>query len=87
MTRLGFSVLFYATTVTIPNHSVRASGVTGARGVAAPGRRPGGGAHGYFLIFSLSKKMDGQFRRTQGGPRCYGPTFGPGVVVDTDTCC
>ena len=38
--------------------------------------------------FFLLKKMDGPYRRTQEGPvRCHGPTFGPGVVVDTDTCC
>ena len=29
--------------------------------------------------------MNGPYRRTQGGPRCHGPTFDPGVVVDTDS--
>ena len=50
------------------------------------GTRVGGAPMATFQFFLL-KKMDGPYRRTQGGPRCHGPTFGPGVFVDTDTCC
>ena len=49
----------------------------GRRGAAVPGRRPRALLFNLFLL----KKMDRPYRRTQGGPLCHGPTFGPGVVL------
>ena len=58
----------------------------GARGAAALRRRSVGMPMATFSIF-FYQKNGWTIQANAGGPRCLGPTFGSGIVVDTDTCC